>query len=73
MVNKLVRLPPRITETPANILTASPLNNHSISMGKSPDEIRQFTETESSKFDGISPKSKGTIFGGASQNNYNKI
>jgi len=40
------------------------LKNHSMSMGKSPLDIRQVTDTESSKFVGSSPKSKGVIFGG---------
>lgn len=34
-------------------------------MGRSPDVTRQFTETESSKLDGDSPKSKGASLGGA--------
>jgi len=33
-------------------------------MGKSPLEIKQVTETESSTFVGSSPKVKGVIFGG---------
>lgn len=34
-------------------------------MGKSPEVTRQLTETESSKFAGAPPKSKGAILGGA--------
>ena len=52
---------------PLNIFTGSLLNSHSISMGKSPDEIKQLTDTESSKFEGVSPKLKATILGGAKQ------
>lgn len=33
-------------------------------MGKSPDEIRQVIDTESSTLAGSSPKSKGIILGG---------
>ena len=33
-------------------------------MGKSPDDIRQVMETESSKLAGSSPKSKALILGG---------
>jgi len=51
-------------------LTGAPSNNHSISMGKSPEVTRQFTETESSKFAGAPPKSKGAILGGAVEDLY---
>jgi len=33
-------------------------------MGKSPLEMRHMTDTESSTFVGVSPKSKGVILGG---------
>lgn len=65
MVSTLVRLPPRKTAMPEAKFIGCPLNNHSKSMGRSPEETRQLTETESSKLAGVSPKSKGVSFGGA--------
>lgn len=40
-----------------------------MSMGKSPVDIRQVTETESSTFAGSSPKLKGVILGGTKGSN----
>lgn len=54
----LVRFPPFITEIPANELSRKPLKSHSISIGRSPDGIKQVTDTDSSIFTGSSPKSK---------------
>lgn len=65
MVRTLVLLPPRTTAIPEAKLMGCPLKSHSISMGKSPEETKQLTETESSKFAGASPKSKGASLGGA--------
>lgn len=65
MVSTLVRLPPRRTAMPEAKLMGCPLKSHSISIGRSPEETRQLTETESSKLAGTSPKSKGASFGGA--------
>lgn len=64
MVSMLVLFPPLRTVIPEYELIPKSLNSHSISMGKSPLDIKQVTETESSTLVGSSPKVKGVIFGG---------
>lgn len=57
-------MPPFIAVTPATELIGFPLKSQSMFMGRSPDDTKQFTDTESSKFAGVSPKVNSTIFGG---------
>lgn len=63
MVKTLTRFPTFEVLTPEYAFIGELLNNHSMSTGKSPEDIKQLTDTESPELAGSSPKSNGAICG----------
>lgn len=63
--NTEFRLPSLTVVMPENSLTGRPLKYHLKSMGKSPEVTKHWTLAESPAFDGLSPKLKLAICGGA--------